>query len=182
MDFDDELESDYESDEAENAETKAQEGLRSGTLKVENSDGTFRCPFSPSKKKQDYRYSEIFQHAQGVSKGKRGGVAAGNHRALLTYLKDNLAARAQPQAERNLHLEQAVPARFDRNDKLVCPWMGILANIDNHDRRKGDNFRIGPGGADIKEKLMVTICTSICLLSCPLLHFLSYSWHSDFPH
>jgi hypothetical protein len=33
--------------------------IKEGKLKVLNSDGTFRCPFSPNKRKQSYKFSEI---------------------------------------------------------------------------------------------------------------------------
>lgn len=144
---------DYDSDEVNEAFELAWDGLQNGQLKCLNSDGTFRCPFSPGRKKQDYRYSEIFQHAVGVGKGKRGPVPAGKHRALQKFLEENLAGRAQPQAERVIHLQQEIPARIDSDDKRVRPWMGILQNIDNRTRRPSDGFRIGVGGAEIKEHL-----------------------------
>ncbi len=57
--------------EAEEFEEQAIQDIKEGKLKVLNSDGTFRCPFSPNKKKQSYKFSEILQHAEGVQKGKR---------------------------------------------------------------------------------------------------------------
>ncbi|XP_024392387.1 protein INVOLVED IN DE NOVO 2 isoform X2 [Physcomitrium patens] len=144
---------DYDSDEMNEAFDLAWTGLKNGSLKCLNSDGTFRCPYSPGRKKQNYVYSELHQHAVGVGKGERGPVAAGNHRALQKYLEQDMAARAHPQAERVIHLQQEVPSRVDNDDKRVRPWMGILQNIDNRTRRPADQFRIGPGAADIKEHL-----------------------------
>lgn len=146
---------DYDSDEMNEAFDLAWTGLKNGSLKCLNSDGTFRCPYSPGRKKQNYVYSELHQHAVGVGKGERGPVAAGNHRALQKYLEQDMAARAHPQAERVIHLQQEVPSRVDNDDKRVRPWMGILQNIDNRTRRPADQFRIGPGAADIKEHLRV---------------------------
>jgi hypothetical protein len=145
----------YNSDEVNEAYEEAKVGLQDGTIACLNSDGTFRCPFSPGRKKQDYKYYEIFQHADGVGKGNRGPVTVGKHRALTAYLKKDMAERAQPQAERILHLQQDIPSRVDSEDKRVYPWMGILQNIDNHTRRAGDGFRTGAGAAAIKEKLKV---------------------------
>lgn len=156
MDFDDDNLMD--SDEELDAEIRATMDIQDGVLKVLNSDETFRCPFSPGRKKQDYKYSEILQHAEGVSKGGRGPTATGNHRALVKFLKKEMAVRAQPQAERNIFLEQSIPPRVEKEDRLVCPWMGILQNIDNR-TRTGDGFRTGPGRADIKEKLKVNFLT-----------------------
>jgi len=145
----------YDSDEVNEAYEEAKASLQDGTVKCVNSDGTFRCPYSPGRKKQDYKYSEILQHAVGVGKGKRGPVPAGKHRALREYLENEMASRAKPQAERVVHLQQSIPSRKDVEDKRVYPWMGILQNIENQSRRSGDNFRIGAGAAEIKEKLKV---------------------------
>ncbi|KAG0590523.1 hypothetical protein KC19_1G105900 [Ceratodon purpureus] len=143
---------DYDSDEVSEAFEDAWKGLQNGEIRCLNPDETFRCPFSPGRKKQDYKYSEIFQHAVGVSKGKRGPVAAGKHRALKKYLAEDMKDRAQPQANRVIHLQQEIPRRYDSDDKRVRPWMGILQNIDNQTKTAA-GFRIGAGGADIKERL-----------------------------
>lgn len=157
-------------DELTEAHGEASAGLKDGTLKFANVDGTFRCPYSPARKKQDYKYREILQHAVGVGAGHRGPVAAGQHRALREYLEKDVAARAQPQAERPLHLQlqQNVPCRVDSEEKrMFYPWMGILQNIDNRTISPTDGSRIGPCAADIKEKLKVptTLCWDICKLS-----------------
>ena len=145
----------YDSGEMEEAYEEAKVGLQDGTMTCSNSDGTFRCPFSPGRKKQAYKYHEILQHADGVGNGNRGPEVIGRHRALTAYLKNDMAEKAQPQAERIVHLQQRIPSRVDRDDRRVYPWMGILQNIDNHTRRPGDGFRIGAGSADIKENLKV---------------------------
>jgi len=148
---------DYDSDELNEAYEEALGGLKDGTVTCLSSDGTFRCPYSPSRKKQTYRYSEIYQHAQAVGKGKRGPVAAGKHIALREYLEKDMAARTQPQVQRELHLQQDVAPRVDSKDedKRVYPWMGILQNIDIHTRSPIESFRIGASAADVKEKLKV---------------------------
>lgn len=146
---------DYDSDELNEAYEAALGGLKDGTVTYENSDGTFRCPYSPSRKKQTYKYSEIYQHADAVGKGQRGSVAAGKHIALREYLVKDMAARAQPQVQREFHCQQDVAPRVDSGDveKRVFPWMGILQNIDTQPRRPSESFRIGAWAADIKEKL-----------------------------
>jgi hypothetical protein len=65
---DSEAESDYEE--------KSYIQLRSGNHRVRNPDGTFRCPFCPGKKKQDYKLKDLLQHADGIgvsSKHRRHG-------------------------------------------------------------------------------------------------------------
>ncbi|KAG0619333.1 hypothetical protein M758_4G132100 [Ceratodon purpureus] len=144
----------HDSDEVNEAFEEAKAGLQGGTLTCFNSNGTYRCPFSPGRKKQNYKYNDLHQHAVGVGKGNRGPVAVGRHRALVAYLDSkHMAGRAQPQAERRVYLQQDIPPRLDCEDKRVFPWMGILQNIDNHTRRSEDGFRTGAGAAAIKEKL-----------------------------
>lgn len=146
---------DYDSDDFNEAFEKSKAEINDGKLKVVNADGTFRCPFSPSRKKQAYKYHELMQHAVGVGKGKRGATKAGNHQALVEYLKKDKKDMAQPQAERVLHLQQDIPPRIDNEEKKVTPWMGILQNIEIQGRRAEDGFKNGAGAADIKEKLKV---------------------------
>lgn len=144
---------DYDTDEMNEAYEEAWAGLKDGTVVWKNSDGTFRCPYSPSRKKRDYKHNEIYQHAVGVAKGNRGPVMAGKHCALSEYL----AAMSQPQAQRISYWQQDIPLRVDSEDedKRVCPWMGILQNIDIQTDSLNENFRIGTWAAGIKEKLEV---------------------------
>lgn len=146
---------DYDSDELNEAYEEAWGGLKDGTVTCLNSDGTFRCPYSPSRKKQTYRYNEIYQHAEAVGKGNRGPVAAGRHIALSEYLVKDFSERAQPQAQRESHFQQDVAPRVDSEDvdKRVYPWMGILQNIDIQTRSPSESFRIGAWAVSIKEKL-----------------------------
>ena len=150
---------DYDSDELNEAYEEAWEGLKDETVKCVNSDGTFRCPYSPSRKKRDYKHNEIYQHAVAVSQGNRGPVIAGKHCALRDYL----VAMAQPQEQRVSHWQQDIPPRVDSKDedKRVCPWMGILRNIDIQTQGPNENFRIGAWAADIKEKLKVTSISAL---------------------
>lgn len=153
----------YDSDELNEAYEEAWGGLKDGTVTCLNPDGTFRCPYSPSRKKQIYRYSEIYQHAEAVGKGNRGPVVAGKHIALREYLEKDMAARAQPQVQRELHLQQDIAPRVDSEDvdKRVYPWMGILQNI----RSPSESFRIGAWAADIKEKLKVPCIPTLDILN-----------------
>jgi len=154
---------DYDSDELNEAYEEAWGRLKDGTVTCLNCDGTFRCPYSPSRKKQTYRYNEICQHAEAVGKGNRGPVAAGKHIALSEYLVKDFAERAQPQAQRESHFQQDVAPRVDNEDvdKRVYPWMGILQNIDIQTRSPSESFRIGALAVSIKEKLKVPIIPAV---------------------
>ncbi|XP_062193007.1 factor of DNA methylation 1-like [Phragmites australis] len=79
---DSEAESDYEE--------KSYGLLRSGKHRVRNPDGTFRCPFCPGKKKQDYKLKDLLQHADGIgasSKHRRHGRERAFHRAFARFVR-----------------------------------------------------------------------------------------------
>lgn len=68
------------------------EELRKGTHKVKTSAETFSCPYCPERK-QDYRHSELLNHATGVgrsSSDKRSAKEKGTHLALAKYLEEDL--------------------------------------------------------------------------------------------
>lgn len=144
---------DYSSEDIDDIEEQSLAELRSGKLQVQNSGGTLRCPYSPSRKKQAYPYKDLLQHAEGVAKGKRGADAAGKHRALCTYLKTDLVELALPPVERVHKLELVAPVREVAEDLLVYPWSGVVFNIDNKERSAG--LRVGPGVADIRQHFAV---------------------------
>uniref|UniRef100_A0A7I4CCJ2 Factor of DNA methylation 1-5/IDN2 domain-containing protein n=1 Tax=Physcomitrium patens TaxID=3218 RepID=A0A7I4CCJ2_PHYPA len=148
--------SDSDSEDTELYEEIVWEGLRNKTIVVKNGDNTYRCPLSPGRKKQSYKYRELLAHATGVATGKKGPVKAGGHRAVMKYLLAELGDRPMiPQAERILYLDQVVPKRKGRATRLLAPWMGILVNIDNS-RTNENGFRLAPGPAEIKEKFKGT--------------------------
>ncbi|KAL6627437.1 hypothetical protein ACP70R_031163 [Stipagrostis hirtigluma subsp. patula] len=79
---DSEAESDYEE--------KSFGLLKSGKHRVRNPDGTFRCPFCPGKKKQDYKLKDLLQHADGIgvsSKQRRHGRERAVHRAFARFVR-----------------------------------------------------------------------------------------------
>uniref|UniRef100_A0ACD5VFS4 Uncharacterized protein n=2 Tax=Avena sativa TaxID=4498 RepID=A0ACD5VFS4_AVESA len=66
--------------------------LKSGKHRVRNPDGTFRCPFCPGKKKQDYKLKDLLQHADGIgvsSKHRRHGRERAFHRAFARFVRDD---------------------------------------------------------------------------------------------
>ena len=147
--------SNSDDEETEVYEQKVQEGIQNGVLVVKNPDDTYKCPLSPGKKKQSYKYRELLAHATTIASGKKGPEKVGGHRALMKYLQAELGDKPMiPQAERVLYLEQTVPKR-EVVTRLLAPWMGILVNIDNS-RTNDKGFRVAAGAADIKEKFKVT--------------------------
>lgn len=106
---------------------KPYEALRNGSHKVRNINGTLRCPFCAGKKKQEYGYKDLLQHASGVAKGAahRRAKQKANHLALAKYLEvdlSNVAAQASRIAEPE--------PRASEPEELYCwPWVGIIVNI-----------------------------------------------------
>nr|GMD30609.1 factor of DNA methylation 1 [Ipomoea batatas] len=116
-------ESDLSESEINEYKEKPYEELRSGKYKVKGPNGCLRCPFCAGKKKQDYKYKDLLQHATGVGKGSanRSVKQKANHVALAKYLEIDLADEAEP-------LPQRAVAPEDNN--LYCwPWTGIVVNV-----------------------------------------------------
>ncbi|XP_059453294.1 factor of DNA methylation 1-like [Corylus avellana] len=136
---------DYSSEESDISESeindyveKPYEQLRVGKFKVKDLNGTLRCPFCAGKKKQDYKYKDLLQHASGVGKGSanRSAKQKANHLALAKYLETELSSEvAQTQCP---ILPQPVTQPPKQDDLYVWPWMGIIVNIvcDPRDGKK----------------------------------------------
>ncbi|KAL8042915.1 hypothetical protein ABFX02_09G083800 [Erythranthe guttata] len=121
-------ESDFSDSEINEYKEKPYELLKAGTHKVRGPNGSFRCPFCAGKKKQDYQFNHLYQHAIGVAKGSasRGAKQKANHLALATFLENDLANEAPPQPQPTV----PVPAAKPEQSELYCwPWVGIVVNI-----------------------------------------------------
>ena len=90
---------DYSSEESDISESeindyidKPYEELTAGKFKVKGLNGNLRCPFCARKKKQDYKYKDLLQHASRVGKGStnRSAQQKANHLALAKYLETDL--------------------------------------------------------------------------------------------
>ncbi|KAK1386265.1 hypothetical protein POM88_024000 [Heracleum sosnowskyi] len=127
MDFSSGEESDISDSEIFEYKEKPYGLLKSGKLKVKVHNGSLRCPFCAGKKKQDYKYKELLQHATGAGKGSsnRRAKQKANHLALAQYLENDLGDETEqpPQV--------AAPGAPDSNqNELLCnPWTGIVVNI-----------------------------------------------------
>ncbi|KAG9152927.1 hypothetical protein Leryth_012547 [Lithospermum erythrorhizon] len=126
---DDLSESDFSESEIEEFVDKPYQDLLSGKHKVKGPNGALRCPFCAGKKKQDYKYKEIFQHAAGVGKGSsnRSAKQKANHLALAKYLENDLGNEAEPQPQRTVAVAPA--AKGELTDLYVWPWAGVVVNI-----------------------------------------------------
>ncbi|KAF5957196.1 hypothetical protein HYC85_004421 [Camellia sinensis] len=131
MEYSSDEESDLSESEINEYKEKPYEQLRTGKYKVKNANGTLRCPFCAGKKKQDYKYKDLLQHASGVSKGSanRSAKQKANHLALAIYLETDLADEAEPPQ----HMIEPAPVseKSEQNDLYCWPWTGIVTNIVN---------------------------------------------------
>ncbi|KAI3880481.1 hypothetical protein MKW92_021966 [Papaver armeniacum] len=80
---------------------KEYELMKNGKRKVKFAENIFRCPFCQGKKKLDYLYKDIKQHAVGIaSSHSKSAKHRANHLALSKYLVTELApvvVQAQPE-------------------------------------------------------------------------------------
>lgn len=131
--------------------------LKTGEHSIQNPDGTFRCPFCPNRKKRNYLYNEILNHATGVEASPaRSITASSSHRALATFLRSDvpkpLTTKEQektpnPDADDGCNTDDP-----ERDDRFVYPWTGVLANLPvKLDLTSGR--RVGESGSRLKEEL-----------------------------
>ncbi|XP_059441528.1 factor of DNA methylation 1-like [Corylus avellana] len=127
---------DYSSEESDISESeindfveKPYDQLMAGKYKVKGLNGMLRCPFCAGKKKQDYKYKDLLQHASGVGKGSanRSAKQKANHLALAKYLETDLANEVD-QTQVPI-LPQPLTQPPNQDEIYVWPWMGIIVNI-----------------------------------------------------
>ncbi|XP_043696157.1 factor of DNA methylation 1-like [Telopea speciosissima] len=129
MDYDSEEDSDISESEIDEYTEKPYEQLKIGKHKVKYSDVAFRCPFCKGKKKQDYHYKDLLQHASGVGKGSsnRSAKQKANHLALAKYLEIDLADASEQSQLAVVQEPDTKPPEQD--DLFVWPWKGIIVNL-----------------------------------------------------
>ncbi|TVU42766.1 hypothetical protein EJB05_09187 [Eragrostis curvula] len=97
----------------------------------------FRCPFCPGKKKQDYRYNELLQHAVGVGASNRAAKVKANHQALAKLLKEDHADAAGTLPPRQAAALSNPPKPMKDQEIFVWPWMGIITNVTEEQTERG---------------------------------------------
>ncbi|XP_058099268.1 factor of DNA methylation 5-like [Magnolia sinica] len=126
METSSEEDGDISESEIRDYEAKSYLQLKTRKHKVKLSDSIFRCPFCKGKKKQDFIYKDLLQHATGVGLSNRKGKVKANHRALMRFLKTDVPDAAGPSKRT---VEKECPTRPDQDDPFVWPWMGIIYNL-----------------------------------------------------
>lgn len=156
--------SDISESEMEDYEDKSYERLKNGSYNVKNSDETFNCPYCPKKRKRDFLYKELLQHAAGVgtcNSKKRSAKDKANHLALVKYLERELAVVPDPSepAPGPSQLEPGAlqpkpeidpPIDLDHDELFVWPWIGIVVNIPTEFK---DGRYVGGSGSKLRDEL-----------------------------
>ncbi|KAL6570433.1 hypothetical protein OROMI_014947 [Orobanche minor] len=123
-------ESDISDTEISEYKEKPYELLKTGTYKIRGPNGTFRCPFCAGKKKQDYQFNHLLQHAIGSGKGTaRSAKQRANHLALATYMENDLGIEVEPLPQRVIP-----PPSTSKLEQYIWPWFGIVANVQNESK------------------------------------------------
>lgn len=111
--------------------------LKAGKLVARLGNDRFRCPFCPGKKKQDYLYNELLQHAVGMGASNRAAKVKANHQALANLLKIDYADAAGSLPSQQVVAPSNPPRPMQDQELFVWPWMGILANVPAEQTKGG---------------------------------------------
>lgn len=133
MDLSSEEESDISESEIDDYVSKPYQELEQGKYQVRKPNGTLRCPFCVGKKKQEYAYKDLMQHASGVGKGSanRGAKQKANHLALAKFMENYLSNGLE---QVNWPPEPAPVSQPVVQRELFCwPWTGIVVNLSNEE-------------------------------------------------
>jgi hypothetical protein len=131
--------------------------LKSGKLVARLGSDRFRCPFCPGKKKQDYRYNELLQHAVGVGASNRAAKVKANHQALAKLLKEDHADAAATLPPRQAIALSNPPKPVKDEEVFVWPWMGILTNVPA-EQTQGGGAILMKQLADFKPLQYTAVC------------------------
>ncbi|KAL9243095.1 hypothetical protein vseg_017024 [Gypsophila vaccaria] len=100
--------------------------LRTCRFRVRNFNGTLRCPFCAGKKKQEYGFKDLYQHATGVAKGAahRSAKQKATHLALSKYLEVDLGY-----VDETVKPPEPEPQSSEQEELYCWPWVGVVVNI-----------------------------------------------------
>ncbi|KAG5515396.1 hypothetical protein RHGRI_036447 [Rhododendron griersonianum] len=141
-----EEETDISDSELEEYTEECYKSLMDGGIKVELSDGVYRCWYCQGRKKRDYKYKELLQHCSSF--GSKNVKQKGRHLALVRYMEEQFKANGSMSKSTTEAIE--APVGHDRTELFVWPWAGIVANIPVE---KKDGRYIGKSGSNLWDKL-----------------------------
>ncbi|XAR66275.1 hypothetical protein NMG60_11012447 [Bertholletia excelsa] len=153
MDHSSEEDTDISESEIEEYEIKSYEELKSGRHQVKTADETFSCPYCSKKRKRDFQYKELLQHASGVgtcNSKKRSARDKGNHLGLVKYLQNELGPVAGPSNSKPAAQGNAL-VDCDHDEMFVWPWTGIVINLPTEWK---DGRYVGESGSKLRDQLI----------------------------
>ncbi|XP_031487859.1 protein INVOLVED IN DE NOVO 2-like [Nymphaea colorata] len=124
--------SDFSEGEIEERAEKLYKALREKNVFTGSSDGFLRCPYCLGKKKQDYKYKDLLQHATGVGNSNKRLKETVKHRALAKFLQLDFIEKSAPSVTHSFPRSAPPSKRFKKDaqeERFVWPWMGIVVNI-----------------------------------------------------
>ncbi|KAJ0979515.1 hypothetical protein J5N97_014989 [Dioscorea zingiberensis] len=134
--------------EIDDFEDKCYLNLQNKKYIVENENGTYRCPFCVGKKRQEYQYKDLLQHATAIGASNRSGKVKAYHRAVVKFLKKDLAGPDGSSLQ--LMVIENGPTKPKQYEQFVWPWMGILVNVPTEWK---NGRQVGESGTRLKEQL-----------------------------
>lgn len=150
---DDSSEEDISESEIEEYEDKSYEELKNGNYHVKASDQSFSCPYCSKKRKRDFLYKELLQHATGVGKSsseKRSIKDKANHLALAKYLEKDMMDVDDTSGGMSKKPKSEAPLGCDHDEKFMWPWTGVVVNIPTELR---DGRYVGGSGSKLRDEL-----------------------------
>ncbi|GJP35325.1 hypothetical protein CLOM_g19828 [Closterium sp. NIES-68] len=131
---DDDVMSDYDDDDNDQLADSDEDELDKDEERIQNPstirnpDGTYRCPFCPGQKKQDYRFNEVTKHAEDQAKGssRKGPKERRRHQMLLQRLM-----REDLQPDKPVRVIKVEPRETPKivEDRILWPPVAIVKNL-----------------------------------------------------
>ncbi|KAL9226603.1 hypothetical protein vseg_002395 [Gypsophila vaccaria] len=152
MGYSSEEDTDISESEIDEYGEKSYEELKKGEHELKVSEEKFTCPYCPKKRKRDYHYKELLQHASGIgnaSSSKRRAREKANHLGLAKFLETEVQNGASS-SKSNQAADENPLSSCDHDEKLVWPWIGIVVNIPTQYR---DGRYVGESGSKLRDDL-----------------------------
>ncbi|KAJ9553330.1 hypothetical protein OSB04_017375 [Centaurea solstitialis] len=143
--------SDASESDIEEYKDKSYEELKNGKHQIKLPNEALTCPYCPNKKKHDYQYRDLLQHATMVGKSdsqKRTKKDKANHLALAKYLEKDIAEASGIYSQPKDQVDHL--ADHDGDEMFVWPWKGIVVNLPIE---LIDGRYIGKSGSNMRDEL-----------------------------
>ncbi|KAG0498566.1 hypothetical protein HPP92_003257 [Vanilla planifolia] len=147
MDSNSEDSSEISDSEIDDYEAKCYQQLMVNKLIVKLANSGYRCPYCLGKKKQNYHYNDLLQHASGICVSNRNPKMKAQHTALVKFLRTVIGEDVNTSLQLTAKVQE--PSTSAQADRFVWPWMGILVNIPVEFR---NGKFVGESGNRLKEQ------------------------------